>query len=124
MGKDYLTDRQNGLPSNLTGQINNVLNIHGNVISSNIQQATNNSAQTNDSVYNDVDTIISAIRKEILTFNLDKEQQTELLEMANEAEKAEKEKKNTKLKTILLGIGGILKDFAVGVAASVVANKF
>jgi len=102
--------------------INNNMNFYGDVSNSNIQQGTTSSNQAT-SIYPDVESIVAAIRKDIETYNLKPEEKEELLEMADDAEKAHKEKKPNKLKSILLGIGRFLKDVAVGVAAGVLAHQ-
>lgn len=103
--------------------INNT-NLEGAAITnSNIQQGTTGSSQTSESIYNGVESIVVAIRKDIDTYGLDKGKKTELLKLTEQAEAMEKQKKSGKLKKVLLAIGGTLKDFAVGAAASLLANK-
>ena len=100
----------------------NTMNIYGNVTNSNIQQAAINSSQAIE-IFPDVKSIVTEIRKAIDDYKLSTEDKAEVLEMAEEAERASQEKKSSKLKRVLFGIGGILKDFAVGVAASFLAGQ-
>lgn len=103
--------------------INNANLENANIINSNIQQGTAGSTQVNESTFNNIESIVAEIRKAIGTYGLDKAKQAVLLKLAEKAETADMQKKLCKVKKALLAIGGILKDFAVGVAASVIANK-
>ncbi len=116
-GMDYFANRDKNEATSFT----NIINNYGSV--ENLQQGSQNSMQMTTNSFNDIESIFAEIRKEINNFNLNKNGQTDLLEMIDEAEDANKRNKKGKLKTILIGLGGILKDFTVGVAASVIASK-
>lgn len=102
---------------------NNIINFHSGASGVNIQQGTTNSAQTISSVVNDVELLITEIKKEINSYGINKEQREELLEMVQDIEKAVKEKKPSKLKALLFGVGNVLKDITIGVTAGIIANK-